>query len=106
MLNRELISFIEDTKIEIEEHGVFQFNNIKNIMFFGDDEYYLVYGTTPDDHPTFLIFYAKGKEVMKSVVVEDPDTEDVLNGYICWEEYLCKNECLLPNHDKNNQKGL
>ncbi|ELP5902847.1 hypothetical protein QTV49_004895 [Vibrio vulnificus] len=96
MFNRELVAFIEATKIEIEGHGEFKFNDIRNLMMIGADEYYLVYGITPDDHPTFMVFHAKEKEVMKAVVVEDDVADDVVSGYICWDDYLHKGECVLP----------
>ena len=35
MLNRELVAFIEATNIEIEGHGEFKLNDIRNLMMIG-----------------------------------------------------------------------
>lgn len=96
MLNRELVAFVEATKIDIEGHGEFKFSSILDLMMIGNDEYYLVYGTTPDDHPTFIIFHVNGKQVLKAVVIEDSLTNDAVDGYLCWDNYLDKKDCVLP----------
>lgn len=104
MLHRDLEAFIRDTEINIEGHGQFKFSCIKNFLGVNSDEYHLVYGITPDDHPTFMVFHANGKDVIKAVVVEDALVDDVIRGYICFDTYLNKNECILPKRPKKKMR--